>query len=357
MIESHNIGFLLISMRSLIRNYSRATKNYIIPNSVFRIEWCDVFNSVYYYDEIDHTNYLFIIHRNGIIKYDLDQKIIIEQYKQFINNEYMTENHCCLNVKENIIYMNLFAEKRIITFNINSKIWNLNFVDYGNINPRPIFCSDLVFVSNSDNIGEVRIELKYFDQNSTIFRMSKNGQLTMLQKMNKKVENETYHYTNRHLYQIQILQTAFRNALMVDLDKMLLILFKKRIDSKMIHYHLAFGQIIFFIFEITGYYIIDCVDILDQNKIYFNIKTIKKNDFDTIFFDRSTTLHHVCITHYMNDQEVHSKILSNTIMPKIIIQNDVERIQKVCCFYSRKNNIVMPTALTGEIIRFSQISC
>lgn len=334
-------------MRDLIRNYAIASTSHRAINQVFGIDWCNIFNSIYYYDTTDHANYLFIIHRNGIIKYDLDVKIIKERYGQFINNEYMIENVCCLDLEDDVIYMNLFAEKRLITFNIKSKIWNLDFMDYGMKKPRPMGCSSMIFVSNGEDSG-VQMELEYFDRTSTVFTMNKFGQMKILKKTNGNME--TYNIMNQSLKQ---LQTRFRNSPTIDLDKILLILFKKRVGIKLVHCHLAFEQIIFFIFE-TRHYSIDCVDILKPNEIYFDIKTIQRDDFDTIFFDRSSVLHRVCITDCKND-EVHCKMLPRSIIPKSIIQNNNKRIQNFCDYCSRRNNLLIPTAIIGEIIRFSQI--
>ena len=163
-------------------------------------------------------------------------------------------------------------------------------------------------------------------------------------------------HVDHHLY---ILRPKIKHF-GINLDSILSSLFKTRSYSEMVECHFAFKQIIFFVFGTREFYIIDCVDVSEPTKIYFDIKRIKRDDFDAICFDRAHDLHHVCITECMNDrQQVHSKTSILTMIPKWIIQNNKQRtslaVKVYCAHFSRKHKIHLPTVLIAEINCFCPI--
>ena len=127
--------------------------------------------------------------------------------------------------------------------------------------------------------------------------------------------------------------------------------------------HLAWEQIIFFIFEEgetldRKCYIIDCVDILEPDNIYFDVKQFKKRFSDTICFDQGDNLHHIktlqdlrCVKY-----DSHTKIESHTLIPQQLLEKYQEKyaqVTRVCECYSKKYKIFIPVALLDVILKYS----
>lgn len=331
-----------------------------IPNSIFNLDWTDIFGYVFHYDKIYNADYLFIIHCNGIIKYNLDDMKIEEQYPQFIDNEYMIKNYCCIDSNQEIIYMSLFREKKIITFNVRLKKWNLNFIDYNDTKPKVYRGPILSFIPNP--VNEVRLQCPIFRDGIyklSTYKINKKGKLILLECSDEYDIHNIYNpkLMDDHLY---VLKQRLSNKNNVNLDIILKNLFRIRSYQQLVQCHFAWNQIIFFIVDINGFYTIDCVDIIQPVKIYSDIKRIKSVFCDTVGFDQNNNLHHVCVTKsLMKHTKAHSIISLRSILPEIIIKKNKKRnyhvIKSICTFHSRKYYIKIPTVIFSLINNYYSV--
>ena len=293
-------------------------------NRLFKIEWTKYFNSIFYYDVSSSTNYLFVIHRHGILKYNLDRQIIQEENvsPELILNEYMIQNHCTLDLNRNIIYLHIFGENKIVSFNIKTKEWDFKFYDFNNCGQYFLGLTNLAFIS--DPVNETIIQKRYHNNYVKTFKILNTGKLQVYEKKTKLTEENCYDLKllDDHLY---ILKRKMVNHGIF--DEIVRNLLKERSYKNLVHCHLAWNQIIFFIFEgNTGFYSIDCVDTMEPNNIHYNIlgskRKLKERSFDKIFFDYNNDLHLVRITDYYDDEQIHSKIDSMVMIPKYIVDKN-----------------------------------
>ena len=335
-------------MRDLVTMFGR----HLITNPLFGINFTDFFENLYYFDTKSNTNYLFVIHRQGIVKYNLDERKVKEKYSQFISNEYMIRNKCCLDSNEMIIYLNIFSEKKIITFNIKSKIWNMNFLDYSKKKPRVCYVSGLSFIPNP--VNEVRLELFYFKNIFSTFKLNKKGKLKILKSKIPRKSGYNPFSIDYHLYILR--ETLMRNS-MINLDQILADLFKERNYEQLVNCHFAWDKIIFFIFDIKQkQYVVDCVDVADSRKIYFNTKkfgSISLDGTDALCFDQDNVLHLVKTTSMWSDEKSHLKISSQELMPKIVIEknqkHDYRLVSHYCLYFAKRYKINVPQVIIGGI--------
>lgn len=335
-------------MRELISH------GHVIPNPVFNIDWINLSDSLYYYDKATKTNYLFIIHRDGIVKYNLDEDNITEKYNQFINNEYMIKNECCLDPNHHVIYMDIYSEKKIITFNIKSKNWNLNFLNYSHQKPRVIYGAGLSFLPSP--IGEVRLQLVHLDPTFSIFKISEKGQLERLEvgSLHECNFKHNLKFMDHHLYVLKSFKIS-------KFDQIVQNILFRRDYRRLVLCHFAWNQIIFFVFRVKGshQYSIDCVNLLEPMKVYFDIKRFKRSCFDAVCVDQGNHLHHVYLGECWVNEKVHSTISFIDIIPDIIIQKkrkeNYSLIYNLCSFYSKKYRLYIPIVLIYEINKFYEV--
>ena len=163
---------------------------------------------------------------------------------------------------------------------------------------------------------------------------------------------------DKHLY---VLRKKLIRHPGVKLDEILKRLFENRSYQQLIHCHLAWNQILFFIFRTTKYaYTIHCVDVLESNRIHFDIRICKRAWPATVCFDQHNNFHIVFTSRYWRtNTKIHTTILSNAMVPEAIYKNNKRRnlikIDIVCSFYSRKYQLHIPTALIGLVNHFHPI--
>ena len=331
-------------------------------NSSFGIDLLDFFGNLSYFDTESNTNYLFTIHRQGIIKYNMNTQKIEEQYPQFINNEYMIRNECCLDANAKIIYLSIFSERKLITFNLKSKIWNMNFLDYSRKKPRALFGSRLSFIPNP--INEVRLQLFHYNNFFSIFKVNQHKRLQKrLQILKRKIPRKLGYNPlsiDHHLY---ILRESLQENSKETLDIITSHLFKKRSHQELVACHLAWNQIFFFIFAggfgFVQQYIVDCVYIKEPTNIHFDVKRISSIENDAICFDQENMLHIVKTVYIYSEEKRHQKIIPKELIAKSLIKkNKTEEYMLViqfCLYFSRKFKLYLPTVIIGEISRWFSI--
>ena len=94
----------------------------IVANPIFQFSPELIFGRLYYHDKTTKTNYLFVIHQRGIIKYDMDLRVITKQYSHhWMIFEPLEINKCGIDPIKEIMYFGVSFGNRIWTFNLKTK--------------------------------------------------------------------------------------------------------------------------------------------------------------------------------------------------------------------------------------------
>ena len=185
----------------------------ILEQPDFNIKDWHYFGSISYKNKVSVV-YLFIIHKYGILKYNLKTQIIDQEYVPPvpIETEYMIRNNCCLDASRNIIFMHFYQSKRIVTFNIETRQWNFNF------HQSNLYMSELVYIH--DPIDEVQIscvDINYTSKTIETYKIMKDGkkenQLLNIQQMNDNIYSPIR--IDSHLY---ILKATLKTNLIENLN-------------------------------------------------------------------------------------------------------------------------------------------
>ena len=337
-------------MRDLIINHQR-----LIQNEKFGIDRNDICGSLFYYNQYHNTNNLLIVHSHGIVNFNVDQG----ETKRYcspvvIGDDGMAIQSMCLDVNENIIYVEQPTKRRIVMFNILSGTWK--FLDYNMSSPRICYSGNLAFIS--DPVNEVRFQAFHWDGSYTIFTINK-GYLKYKQKKQRNVVRFG-RYCSERMDSVYTLRYKLSDQQVCHLEEILTIIFKKRQWKNLHICHVAWNHLVFFVFKnFDRNYIIDCVDIREPMNIFYRIMLIRRIDVDAIFFDHDNNLHHVYITNYWHDGGLHRKIVAKDCIPKVMFQknkrsND-ELIKRYCRFYARKHNLNIPIVLFSKIASFYSV--
>eukprot|EP01084_Bolivina_argentea_P132906 234527_1 len=122
------------------------------PPKPFPLPTFDYYISpLYYFDTISNGNFIFVISDHGIIKYNLDQQIVAEQYlcPPNIVTEWI-EPYWCLDNKNGKIYitnhpLDLYDLHQFVTLNINTKQFQTQKTHID------MDCANLVFIPSPIN--------------------------------------------------------------------------------------------------------------------------------------------------------------------------------------------------------------
>ena len=156
-----------------------------------------------------------------------------------------------------------------------------------------------------------------------------------------------------HLY---ILKATLTTNLSENLSIVIRQLFRRRKYSALKYCHMAWDRIIFFIFQQDAEYCIDCVDILEPDRIFFYIVIIEKYWQDLICFDKEEYLHHIGIS-VIDNKNFHAKFNLKSALPQPILDYQIQRIksvvEKYCSLNSRLYKISqIPIVLINLIFKF-----
>lgn len=284
---------------------------------LFNIPRYTYYGAVYYESSGTQEIFLYIIHCEGIIKYNMDTKTILERFRSpmviyQVRNTY-TSNQYCLDVNNNIIYINNDHHKKVISFNIATEEWHDNIYSYGKEDSNVIM-SKLSFFGQPLNI--VRFMLVDFrtdfigifnewkELNPDYMRNMSINQCKSIQVLEEKI------IENYDEEQKKWIVTYFKTKIVGinndDIDELITLLFSKQyIQDKARHYQelvlteTIWGQIIFFVFRIYDhnareyFYCIDCVDLFDPLVIHFNIVNLPYTAGSIIHINTTGILYYV----------------------------------------------------------------
>lgn len=279
---------------------------------------------LYYYDKISNTNHLFIIHRWGIIKYNLSTQKVEKEYVQKLMFNDFVVNTCCIDPNNGIIYMNIHTATKIIIFDMKKETWNFDFLAYDadidwtnlmtGLNSLRQQCTMLEYCPIDG--GDIRFQVAKVtgsEYECTIYNSIQNKSMVITEHGETKANTTDLffkhhpYYTNQQLY---MLKQKLSSHPGIDLDKILEKLFQTTFIRDLIQCHTAWNQIIFFIFEQEkGYWSIDCIDILEPERIKMSIGFFEKPEFglSTFCFDKYHDLYHVYTDQAWYSGEVRSK--------------------------------------------------
>lgn len=318
------------------------------------------FNNVVF--QIDTTIYVLIIHKTGILKYDLHNNQVMESFnapKTLCNISLY--NECCLDDNKGIVYIDDFIKKKIITFNLLSKKWNYNFYDYDKKN-YPTVLNGLYFFLNESvkfNITEYNVEningwYQSFAHSVFEFRINGIG-VEIIQK--KKIQDQFSYYDQWKLY---FYKCKLYELPIIKVNKIMVTLFenkyKKRQYKHLIHCQLVWNQIIFFVFKnLTQQeysYTLDCVDIFDITHVYWEVLFLPNEAIDILHISKQTA-----ILYYINiKQQEHNQLHLWDHLPDDIIKNNkfikMQKLIQICSYYYKTTNSKIPIDLTNLILKF-----
>lgn len=284
-------------------------------------------------EDLQNTvTFLYIIHRNGIIKFNVNRNKIEERFKSpnLIPCDFYTlgGNQCCLNQVTGSIYLNDQARRTIIEFNTLTKIWNYHFYHYGQEHmmvqlygmqflsyPKGIvqfmslqYRTDFVGVRSTKQLRSDHMITKVIDQQNNINIVEERT----IQDYTKEEKKWRLKYLK------SILGDVWIND---DIRKLYCYLFESEHETDAIRNYndvvsinIAWKQILFFIstvyrpledqfgFKYTYVvdYIVDCVDLFDPRHVHVDLLTLPMHkaeiDRPTLYVTSTGILHYIHIS-------------------------------------------------------------
>lgn len=284
---------------------------------------------IYFYDKISNHNILFMVHTNGIIKYSLDDKFVLDIFRapqKIKHHPYQISNVYCLDEKNQIIYICSYSIRKIIKFNIDQKHWDFNFWDYNsylNASLEQLVYVDTPIAKTSFKIIQyVRNKQTNQDDRHIINYVIKNNKITQ-----ESTEMDTKYYPTKFLKLGKYLNLSNIKQL-AQINPYIMMSLHQIISTSWLNsvvtYHIAWNQIIYFVTKQYnnndndepkytrrsnhGHYAVHCVDIFEPAYIHSNILRIPKQTYtDIVLIDEQKILHKID-TFIMYPQHEHNTI-------------------------------------------------
>ena len=323
------------------------------------IQLWEYFNHLSYYDTEDNINYLFLIHANGIIKYNLDNRKISKKYFIKIPTEYMTTNECCLDEDKKIIYMHIFHRNSIISFNFDTEQWNH---DYCQLPKNVLNVNQMMYIPSTK---EVLMLILLGKQNYEVWKLNQchyeKKQLEIPQNGPKIYGCEFLDYGYLYIYALQqnlkIALNQPQNINIIIRNILKIVNSKLPIISVIKHCYIACNQLVFIIFQIREIYEVYCIDILHPTMQVYLCKSFPEASGNLVI-DHNNDIHTIDFfaTDFGNNNNMHNKICWPSILPNKLIQFNKIRNEQIisgfCKKLATKYRMNIPHVFTKLIILY-----
>lgn len=269
-------------------------------------------------EQLNKEIFMYIIHRNGIIKYNVNDKTVIENFRSPKLLHRSLKNECCMNKHNGCIYINDQREKKIIEFNTETTEWNFEFYHY-NIDNMFIKLYGIFYFAQPINRVQFMI-IQYrqdFVGNSEGRQINPDYILKLTMNENKNIilsaENLIQDYEKElEEWILRYFRTQIVGISLHDIDNLFYSMFRqynqnneRRYYNELIRINIAWGQIVFFIFktdcpltcgsEVEYIYFIDCIDLFEPNVIHPTVKTLPYIENSELYISPTGLLHYIQI--------------------------------------------------------------